>query len=157
MSPQFYCCLYYSVSKLHSHSNSSKLLGNILQVNEKGQLRLSRRALLPESSTKPQSGNTIKGTTDSQKAYEKGKPKETSSGPKNDAEVANGKIPEDRSLSVEEETNTLVEDKFVKKLVNSGKDVMQNDKTRPKKSSSKSFINVSRKSEGAVVNGEANS
>ncbi|KAK6131945.1 hypothetical protein DH2020_034315 [Rehmannia glutinosa] len=117
-------------------------------INEKGQLRLSRRALLPEPnpekpSTKLRSGNPTKESTDSQKAYEKSnKQKNTSSGPNSDVEVDNAEPPEDKS----------VEDKFVKRLVSSGKDT---DKIRPKKNSSKPVDDISRKNESAVVNGDA--
>ncbi|KAL7097532.1 hypothetical protein ACP275_10G150400 [Erythranthe tilingii] len=103
----------------------------LIEVNEKGQLRLSRRALLPES-TKQQNGN----------------------------KASNGEITEDGSpdLKVTEPTeanSTLPENSFVKRFVRSGKDVKQADKTVPKKSTVKSFINVSKKSTSAVVNGEA--
>ncbi|KAI3444207.1 hypothetical protein Pfo_000872 [Paulownia fortunei] len=77
----------------------------LIEINEKGQLRLSHRALLPEPnpekpSTKQRSGHPVKESTDPQKAHEKGKLKKTSSGPKNDAEVDNVELPEDRSLDV---------------------------------------------------------
>ncbi|KAK6159038.1 hypothetical protein DH2020_006352 [Rehmannia glutinosa] len=120
----------------------------LIEINEKGQLRLSRRALLPEPnpekpSTKLRSGNPTKESTDSQKAYEKSnKQKNTSSGPNSDVEVDNAEPPEDKS----------VEDKFVKRLVSSGKDT---DKIRPKKNSSKPVDDISRKNESAVVNGDA--
>ncbi|KAK4404626.1 putative polyribonucleotide nucleotidyltransferase 1, chloroplastic [Sesamum angolense] len=109
----------------------------LIEINEKGQLRLSRRALLPEPNPEKPSANPIK---------------------------ASAELPEDKSLDVDVQTPaksepaepiTLVEDKFVKRLVSSGKDTPETDKSRPKKSTSKPVINVSGNSENPVINGEA--
>lgn len=141
---------------------------DVLQINEKGQLRLSRRALLPEPSpekvsTKQRIGNPNKETTDTQKADEKGKLKKTSSGPKNDVKVDNVELPEDSSLDVKVSINdkdktveakTPMEDKFVKKSISPGKDATEANKSRSKRSSTKP-ASTSKTSESPVVNGEA--
>ncbi|XP_071911897.1 probable polyribonucleotide nucleotidyltransferase 1, chloroplastic [Coffea arabica] len=129
----------------------------LIEVNEKGQLRLSRRALLPD----PDKGNPLKETTSSQKSVDKGKPKKAATVvkdtlPVENAELAKGiKLPNPgKSKPVE---NKLVsEDKFVKKIVVSDKDGAHIDKGRPKKSSSKQVVNLASKTDGAVINGEAN-
>ncbi|XP_057785315.1 probable polyribonucleotide nucleotidyltransferase 1, chloroplastic [Salvia miltiorrhiza] len=136
----------------------------LIEINEKGQLRLSRRALLPEPgpekvSTKQRIGNLNKETTDTQKADEKGKLKKTSSGPKNDVKVDNVELPEDSTLDVKTDDNdknktveaeTPMDDKFVKKSISPGKDATETNKSRFKRTSTKS-----KTSESPVVNGEA--
>ncbi|KAL0359743.1 UNVERIFIED_CONTAM: putative polyribonucleotide nucleotidyltransferase 1, chloroplastic [Sesamum angustifolium] len=134
----------------------------LIEINEKGQLRLSRRALLPEPNPEKPSANPIKASAGSQKTLDKVKPKKT--GQTKDVEVDGAELPEDKSLDVNVQTPaksepaepiTLVEDKFVKRLVSSGKDTPETDKSRPKKSTSKPVINVSGNSENPVINGEA--
>lgn len=141
----------------------------MLQINEKGQLRLSRRALLPEPSpakqnTKQRVGNPSKDTTATQKTDEKGM-KMTSSSPENDVEVENIELLEDRGLDVKfsvSDNNKAVEagtpevvDKFVKRFINSGKDATGTNKIRPKRNSNKPVINTSKTSDSPTVNGEA--
>ncbi|KAL0453369.1 UNVERIFIED_CONTAM: putative polyribonucleotide nucleotidyltransferase 1, chloroplastic [Sesamum latifolium] len=134
----------------------------LIEINEKGQLRLSRRALLPDPNPEKPSTNPIKASADSQKTLDKGKPKKT--GQKKDVEVDDAELPEDKSLDVKVKTHakskpaeaiSLVEDKFVKRLVSSGKDTPETDKSRPKKNTSKPVVNISGNSENAVINGEA--
>ncbi|GER52588.1 polyribonucleotide nucleotidyltransferase, partial [Striga asiatica] len=130
----------------------------LIEINEKGQLRLSRRALLPESnqeksSTKPRSATAspTKESTDNQKANKKSKLKKMSSDPKNEFEAeANSAEAEVLAPAETEpgEANTLVGKKFVKKLVSSEKESSETDKIKPMK-------NRSRNNENAVVNGEA--
>ncbi|PIN08088.1 Exosomal 3'-5' exoribonuclease complex, subunit Rrp41 [Handroanthus impetiginosus] len=141
----------------------------LIEINEKGQLRLSRRALLPDpspekSSTKQHSGSPIKESTDSRKASVKVKLQKASSGPKSDVEVDNAASTEDKSLDVKvtisskykpTEANTPAEDKFVKRLVSSEKDTLETEKSRPKKKRSKPVVNIPRNGESPVVNGEA--
>lgn len=141
----------------------------LIEINEKGQLRLSRRALLPEPSpakqnTKQRVGNPSKDTTATQKTDEKGNLKMTSSSPEND-EVENIELLEDRGLDVKfsiSDNNKAVEagtpevvDKFVKRFINSGKDATGTNKIRPKKNSNKPAINTSKTSDSPAVNGEA--
>lgn len=141
----------------------------MLQINEKGQLRLSRRALLPEPSptkqnTKQRVGNPSKDTTATQKSEEKGNLKMTSSSPEND-DFENIELLEDRGLDVKfsvSDNNKAVEagtpevvDKFVKRFINSGKDATGTNKIRPKKNSNKPAINTSKTSDSPAVNGEA--
>ncbi|KAL6530652.1 Purine nucleoside phosphorylase [Orobanche minor] len=115
----------------------------LIEINERGQLRLSRRALLPE-------GNQEKPSTKSNQ--------------KNGFEVHNRESFEDESGEVkataETETkpsgdNTFVKDKFVRRFVSLGKDSCGTAKIRPKKNSSKSVVNISKKHEHAVVSVEA--
>ncbi|KAL2464293.1 Polyribonucleotide nucleotidyltransferase 1 [Forsythia ovata] len=141
----------------------------LIEINEKGQLRLSHRALLPDpnpekQNTKQRTGNLVKEGSISQKAPEKGKQKKASSGSKDATSIENAEPTEEKSPTIEltspsksnpSEADALTEDKFVKKLVIPAKDGPATNKDRPKKSSNKSAINISNKSESAVVNGEA--
>ncbi|KAG8372291.1 hypothetical protein BUALT_Bualt12G0051000 [Buddleja alternifolia] len=118
----------------------------LIEINEKGQLRLSRRALLPpepnaeKPSSKQRTGNPIKETTE-------GKTKKAVTNSKDDIEVDNVELPEDRSTDVKVTIPSKTKPaEFVKRYVGSP----ETDKNRPKKNS-----NISRKSENAVVNGEA--
>ncbi|KAL3841080.1 hypothetical protein ACJIZ3_025671 [Penstemon smallii] len=94
----------------------------LIEINEKGQFRLSRRALLPEPDsgnpdTKQRTNNLIKEKSDSQKAHEKGKTKKTFTGLK-DVETDNAEAPKSKPL----------EDKFVKGIVSSARDAPKTDK-----------------------------
>ncbi|CAA2955965.1 probable polyribonucleotide nucleotidyltransferase 1, chloroplastic [Olea europaea subsp. europaea] len=141
----------------------------LIEINEKGQLRLSHRALLPDptpekQNIKERTGYLVKEGTISQKALEKGKQKKTSSGSKDATTVENAEPREEKNSTIEltspsksksAEADAPTEDKFVKKSVIPPKDVPATNKGRPKKSSNKPAVNISIKSESAVVNGEA--
>ncbi|KAL3533303.1 hypothetical protein ACH5RR_006824 [Cinchona calisaya] len=99
----------------------------LIEINEKGQLRLSRRALLSD----PDNGNPSKEPTSSQKTTDKSKSRKATTITKN-------------ALAVE------------KRIVISEKDGPHIDKERPKKNSSKPAVNISSKIDRAVINGEAN-
>lgn len=128
--------LYSSLKKWAFYNTIITSGKNILQINEKGQLRLSRRALLPEPnpekpSAKQSSGNPTRESADTQKANEKVKLKKSSSGPKSKVDNAQ---PDDRSVDVNITVDkSPPEDKFVKRLVSSGKDAIKTDKSRPEK------------------------
>ncbi|KAL6555265.1 Purine nucleoside phosphorylase [Orobanche gracilis] len=115
----------------------------LIEINERGQLRLSRRALLPEVNQENPS---------------------TKSNQKNGFEVHNRESLEDESDKVkataETETkpsgdNTFVKDEFFRRFVSLGKDSSGTAKIRPKKNNSKPVVNISKKHEHAVVSVEA--
>ncbi|XP_019162497.1 PREDICTED: probable polyribonucleotide nucleotidyltransferase 1, chloroplastic [Ipomoea nil] len=121
----------------------------LIEINDKGQLRLSRRALLPNpdpEKPKQQAVSLAKDTSVSQKSLEKSKTK--SSAPKDDLEMANANPAKDKN-------STLENKKPPKKLVSPVKDGQNTDKDKAMKGSDKSVVNLSSKSEGALVNGEA--
>ncbi|KAD7479773.1 hypothetical protein E3N88_02909 [Mikania micrantha] len=106
----------------------------LIEINEKGQLRLSRKALLPDQSTdKPNENQSTAGISkDSgtlQKDTEKGKARRRSSTPKSDMDMS-------------------PEGTFIKRYVGSRKN-------EPKTSSSKPDTTASSDSGSALVNGEA--
>ncbi|XP_042050318.1 probable polyribonucleotide nucleotidyltransferase 1, chloroplastic isoform X2 [Salvia splendens] len=117
----------------------------LIEINEKGQLRLSRRALLPEPSP------------------DKGKLKKTLSVPNLDIKLDEVDLPEDTSPDVKAgvsdknqtvEAKTPTDDKFVKKSISTGKDATETNKSRSKRTSTKS-VSTPKTSESPVVNGEA--
>ncbi|XP_073034896.1 probable polyribonucleotide nucleotidyltransferase 1, chloroplastic isoform X2 [Primulina eburnea] len=133
----------------------------LIEINGKGQLRLSRRALLPDSNTE-NSGKTQLTVDLSEENIEKSKRKRVTKA----VEVENAELSDEISVDIKVtrsskskpvEADTLMEDKFVKKLVSSAKDALESERSRPKKSSDKPAISVSSKNETAVVNGEAKS
>lgn len=103
----------------------------LIEINGKGQMRLSRKALLPDESPKQQSGDVAKETETSQKVPDKKG--------KNMVSLKRPAV-EDRDPS---------KDKFVKRLVRAPKD------ERSKTSSSNASSSSSGESEGTIVNGEA--
>ncbi|CAI9099347.1 OLC1v1036154C2 [Oldenlandia corymbosa var. corymbosa] len=110
----------------------------LIEINEKGQLRLSRRALLPE----PDKGQpTNKTTTISQKVADKSKPKKSVTVMKNTSPLENGEV--QKSENVGAETKLPLKRKAV-------------DDQFSSKDSSNPVVNVSLKSDTTVINGEAN-
>ncbi|KAI5659508.1 hypothetical protein M9H77_28301 [Catharanthus roseus] len=131
----------------------------LIEVNEKGQLRLSRRALLPDSD------KDNPGKETSQKASDKNKPKKTSSPAKSASAVENSEMPKGKGKAVKltespkskpTENKSESEDKVVKRLVIPEKEGPNGDKDGLSKSSVEPVMNISSKSASAVVNGEAN-
>jgi len=119
-----------------------------LQINEKGQLRLSHRALLPD--TNPDNSNVEQSTGEladdretSSKSPEKSKDK--SSTPKVTAS----------SKRSSEDDSVLPSKKFVRRLVSSSQDKPFTNKEKTKKSSNKEVGSVSAKDESSLVSGEA--
>ncbi|KAJ8529010.1 hypothetical protein K7X08_035845 [Anisodus acutangulus] len=109
----------------------------LIEINDKGQLRLSRRALLPDAepekqSTKPRSASLQNDNVVSPRTPDKGKPKKAVT------------LSKDGSASERAEP---LKEKTVPIKVSSP----ATDKTQPKKSGG----NISSKSGNAVVNGEA--
>lgn len=132
---------------------------HVIQVNDKGQLRLSRRALLPDSdpenaSAKQQTGDS-KDSAASTRTPDKGSPKKILS-------EENIEQPEDKTKATRSTKSNLAEStllpqkKFIRRLVSTGKDGPQTSKDKAKKSSSKAVSSVSSKDKSSLVNGEAN-
>ncbi|KAH7522759.1 hypothetical protein FEM48_Zijuj07G0172500 [Ziziphus jujuba var. spinosa] len=131
----------------------------LIEVNDKGQLRLSRRALLPDSdpenaSAKQQTGDS-KDSAASTRTPDKGSPKKILS-------EENIEQPEDKTKATRSTKSNLAEStllpqkKFIRRLVSTGKDGPQTSKDKAKKSSSKAVSSVSSKDKSSLVNGEAN-
>ncbi|CAJ1919575.1 unnamed protein product [Sphenostylis stenocarpa] len=119
----------------------------LIEINEKGQLRLSYRALLPDtdadnSNVKP-TGELADDTETSPKSPEKSKDK--SSTPKITAS----------SKRSSEDDSVLPSKKFIKRLVSSSQDKPFTNKDKTKKSSNKAVGSVSGKDESSLVSGEA--
>ncbi|TQD94097.1 hypothetical protein C1H46_020292 [Malus baccata] len=112
----------------------------LIEVNEKGQLRLSRKALLPDTDAENASSKQPTGDSNdvaSQETSDKGSTKKIISTPKRDLA---GELPQK---------------KFIRRLVSAAKDRPNINKDKTKKSS-KVVSNVSSKDENTLVNGEAN-
>ncbi|KAA8516905.1 hypothetical protein F0562_017277 [Nyssa sinensis] len=141
----------------------------LIEINEKGQLRLSRRALLPDpnsekSSAKQNTSNLAKESTASQKVPDKGTPKKVVNILKDGLAEANAERSKSKSSALNPpnsaqsnstEDNLLPQGKIVKRLVSSVKDGPYTNKERSKKSSSKAVSSISSKNESDLVNGEA--
>ncbi|KAM0980406.1 hypothetical protein ACFX2A_013848 [Malus domestica] len=112
----------------------------LIEVNEKGQLRLSRKALLPDTDAENASSKQPTGDSSdiaSQETSDKGSTKKIVSTPKRDLA---GELPQK---------------KFIRRLVSAAKDRPNINKDKTKKSS-KVVSSVSSKDENTLVNGEAN-
>nr|XP_028948397.1 polyribonucleotide nucleotidyltransferase 1, chloroplastic-like isoform X4 [Malus domestica] len=112
----------------------------LIEVNEKGQLRLSRKALLPDTDAENASSKQPTGDSSdiaSQETSDKGSTKKIVSTPKRDLA---GELPQK---------------KFIRRLVSAAKDRPNINKDKTKKSS-KVVSSVSSKDENTSVNGEAN-
>ncbi|XP_068341694.1 probable polyribonucleotide nucleotidyltransferase 1, chloroplastic [Pyrus communis] len=103
----------------------------LIEVNEKGQLRLSRKALLPDTGVENASAKQ-------------------STGDSND--VASQETSDKDSPKREE----LPQKKFIRRLVSTAKDRPNINKDKTRKSNSKVASSVSSKDENTLVNGEAN-
>lgn len=130
-----------------------------IQVNDKGQLRLSRRALLPDADPeshgrKQHTGSTTRDSVASQKAPEKGSAKRV---PKDGLAEENVEQPKDKPSthklssspkSTPADDALLPQKKFVRRF--------DTNKEVSKKSSNKAVGSVSSKDKTSLVNGEAN-
>jgi polyribonucleotide nucleotidyltransferase len=137
---------------------------SVIQVNDKGQLRLSRRALLPDAdpedpSAKQHTGSTTKDAGASQKTPEEGSGKKVVNAPKDGLAEKNNEEPKDKSSTTKLASSTkstaaedaqLPQKKFIRRLAGAAKDRSTTIKDTSKKSSS-----VSSKDETSLVNGEA--
>lgn len=139
---------------------------HVIQVNDKGQLRLSRRALLPDAdpenaSAKQQTGDS-KDAPASTETPDKGSPKKMLSVGEGDVSEENIEQPEDKIKARGSHKSDLVENtllpqkKFIRRLVSPGKDGSHANKEKAKKSSNKAVSSISSKDKSSLVNGEAN-
>ncbi|XP_041023853.1 probable polyribonucleotide nucleotidyltransferase 1, chloroplastic isoform X1 [Juglans microcarpa x Juglans regia] len=139
----------------------------LIEVNNKGQLRLSRRALLPDTdpgspSEKQDTGSTTKDIVASQKTAERSSAKKVLNVPKDglaegqpDSKVGAPKLGSSHKSTPAEDT-LHPQKKFIRRLVDSTRDEHNVNKDTSKKSSSKAISTVSSKDETSLVNGEAN-
>lgn len=141
----------------------------VIQVNDKGQLRLSRRVLLPNTepdspNVKQQPDSSTKDIVASQKAPGKGSAKKVVNVPKDglaekNIEQLGDKISTPNSESApesnpSEDDTQLPQKKFIRRLVSPARDRPDTNKDKSK-SSSKAVSSVSSKDENSLVNGEA--
>ncbi|XP_077247971.1 polyribonucleotide nucleotidyltransferase [Tasmannia lanceolata] len=146
----------------------------LIEINEKGQLRLSHKTLLPDATQEKSSGkqwtnSTTKENVPPQNAIEKDAPEKVAGVPK--AELAGQQMgqPQDKGAprkvtgSHKEVTSdkdstpekTLPKEKVIKRLGSSPKDGPYINKDRQKKSGSNAVTGVASKDEVSLVNGEA--
>ncbi|KAJ9179870.1 hypothetical protein P3X46_008184 [Hevea brasiliensis] len=128
----------------------------LIEVNEKGQLRLSRKALLPEPTVEKPSAKQDENdqkTLASQKATDKSNPRKTVISPQDG-------VTEEKTEKLKDKTSDAVEDtpvsqkKVYKKLASSTRDGPNVNKDRPKKSNNKVVTSVPTKDGNTLVNGE---
>ncbi|KDP39645.1 hypothetical protein JCGZ_02665 [Jatropha curcas] len=141
----------------------------LIEVNDKGQLRLSRKALLPEPavekpSAKQETDDPNKSTSVSQKATDKGNAKRTVSSPKDGLTEGTIEKPEDKTGAPEVVTspksNTLEDSSVPKKkvyrrLASSARDGPNIKKDLLQKSSSEVATGIATEDGSTIVNGEA--
>lgn len=119
----------------------------LIEVNEKGQLRLSRRALLPDA----EKGDPSQTSTP-QKTSDKNKSKKASSLGKNASAMENGEPPKVKKMTAKA---VAKEDKVVKALSVPEKDA-DSVKERSEKTNLDPVTSMSGKSDTPAINGEAN-
>ncbi|CAL5435579.1 unnamed protein product [Camellia sinensis] len=139
----------------------------LIEINEKGQLRLSRRALLPDAPEKPslkhRTGDLTKESAASQKASDKGTPKKVVNmhkdgligGKTEQSADKSSTVKHTGSLRSHSQQDNLPKEKVVKRLDSSAKDGASTIKETPKRSSSKVIGSVSSENKSTLVNGEA--
>ncbi|KAK4581375.1 hypothetical protein RGQ29_024864 [Quercus rubra] len=141
----------------------------LIEVNDKGQLRLSRRVLLPNTepdspNVKQQTDSSTKDIVASQKAPGKGSAKKVVNIPKDGLAEKNIEQLGDKistpNLESAPESNPSEDDaqlpqkKFIRRLVSPARDRPDTNKDKSK-GSSKAVSSVSSKDENSLVNGEA--
>ncbi|GAB4858002.1 Purine nucleoside phosphorylase [Ancistrocladus abbreviatus] len=136
----------------------------LIEINEKGNLRLSRRALLPDidpavPNTKQQTNNPTKETSGSQTP--KGT-KKVSTANKDESVVENveqakveNTMPKLVTKSSSAEGDSTRPGKAVKRSVITPRDGPYGNKDRPKKGSNKAVSTLSSQTQSSLVNGEA--
>lgn len=126
----------------------------VLQVNEKGQLRLSRRALLPETSPDKSSSEETsdEGSTKKVMTGTKGNMEEKTVQAKDKA----GTTKASSSNKSPSENTPLPQKKLIRKPVAPGKDRLDTNKEKSRKSGGKPVSSVAGKDEKSLVNKEAN-
>ncbi|KAF3441239.1 hypothetical protein FNV43_RR15152 [Rhamnella rubrinervis] len=135
----------------------------LIEVNDKGQLRLSRRALYPDTNSENANVNQhisdSKDTLASQQTPDKGSTKKIPTVAEADVSDETNKQPEKStgsSKSNSGENIPVPQKKFIRRLVSPGKDVSHTSKGKAKKSSSKAVSSISSKGKSSLVNEEAN-
>ncbi|KAG9140659.1 hypothetical protein Leryth_006860 [Lithospermum erythrorhizon] len=136
----------------------------LIEVNDKGQLRLSRRVLLPEpesdkAGAKQVTSDSTKDNIVSPKSQDKVRPKKPSNSsnifvPSSNAMDKNGSS----TISSPQKSRSRIpspEDKATEKHVKSSNDEIAGNKDKLKRSSSKSEIDIPRNGENNMVNGDA--
>ncbi|KAJ7976440.1 putative Polyribonucleotide nucleotidyltransferase [Quillaja saponaria] len=140
----------------------------LVEVNDKGQLRLSRRALLPDTepddkNVKQHTGDPTEDIAASQITPDKDLPEKVVNMPK-DGFDENTK-PREKSSTPKlgnSPKKNLMDDpllpqkKFIRRLVSPAQDKTVSNQDETKKSSSKTVGTDSRKDQSSLVNGEAN-
>ncbi|KAK7336303.1 hypothetical protein VNO77_16839 [Canavalia gladiata] len=141
----------------------------LIEINDKGQLRLSHRALHPEtdpdnSNVKQPSGQLAGDTEPSPKSPDKDLPKKVSSLPKDG--LAEEKIEQAKNKSStpkvtvsskrsSDDDSVLPSKKFVRRLVNPSQDKPLTNEDKTKKSGKKAVGGILGKDENRLVSGEA--
>ncbi|GAU23997.1 hypothetical protein TSUD_327970 [Trifolium subterraneum] len=121
---------------------------HVLQINEKGQLRLSRRALLPDAAS------------DSSNSSDKGSLEEVTTGlfeektgkPNDKANTPKGTASSKRSS---EDNSVLPSKKVIRRSVSPSQDKPVSNKGKIKKSGNKAVSSLSSKDESSLVGEEA--
>ncbi|XP_042484672.1 probable polyribonucleotide nucleotidyltransferase 1, chloroplastic [Macadamia integrifolia] len=139
----------------------------LIEINEKGQLRLSRRALLPEASpekanTEHQTGTQTEENASSQ-TTEKGSPKSRTLKGRLTAEdieqpqenVTVSKLTGLPMKSSSADESLLKPEKAIKRLINPAKGGPYINKSRPKKTSSKAVNSIAGNEGTSLVDGKA--
>ncbi|KAL6988627.1 Purine nucleoside phosphorylase [Sarracenia purpurea var. burkii] len=139
----------------------------LIEINEKGQFRLSRRALLPDvhpekPNLKQPTNDPIKESAASHKVSDKSTPKKVvnlqkdglAGGKAEESAEERSNVKRTSSLRSHSEEDNQPNEKVVKRLVSPAKDGASTQE-RPKKNSSKSVTSVYSESRTTLVNGEA--
>lgn len=117
-----------------------------LQKNDKGQLRLSHRALLPD--TDPDNSNSNVKQTESTDGLVEMKTEQ----PKDKFNNSKGTASSKRSS---EDGSVLPSKKFIRRMVSPSQEKPVTNKDKTKKSSNKEVNSASSKDESSLVSGEA--
>ncbi|KAL5539031.1 hypothetical protein UlMin_043691 [Ulmus minor] len=136
----------------------------LIEVNEKGQLRLSRRALLPDASPEDSQETSDSNDVSSQETNDEGSPKKVVTVSKGNADEENTrkpkdkmsttKVPRSRKIKLSNDASTA-QKKFIRRLVSPEKGRSETEKVKARKSGSEAGSSVSSKEENSLVNGEA--
>ncbi|XP_057719884.1 probable polyribonucleotide nucleotidyltransferase 1, chloroplastic [Arachis stenosperma] len=138
----------------------------LIEINDKGHLRLSHRAMLPateseNSNSQPTSELPI-DTAELQKSTDKGSSKKVNSLAKDGLAEGKSKQPRDKigkvrvsSKRSSEDDSVIPSKKFIRKLVSPSEDKPSMNKDDVKRSNNEAFGGVSGKDENSLVSGEA--
>lgn len=124
----------------------------MLQINEKGQLRLSHRVLLPDADS-DNSNSTDKGSLEEITSLTNaGLFEEKTEGPNDKVNTPKGTASSKRSS---EDNSVLPSKKFIRRSVGPSQEKPVTNKDKIKKSSNKTVSSVSSKDESSLVGEEA--